>query len=143
MNLHPVLKISILLLCGILLTVSSASAQSSELSGQFVTEDEDGKVNFFQRGKEIIGKLIWSLRPTKDVNNPDPNLRSRSVVGQEIFKLKKTDANEWEGTVYNARDGRTYHVVIWFDKDLRRLKIRGYVGHPLFGKTTTMVRERP
>ncbi|MEL6538771.1 MAG: DUF2147 domain-containing protein [Bacteroidota bacterium] len=114
-----------------------ASAQSQQLKGIFITEEEDGKVQFYQRGAQFIGRLIWSISPTKDVNNPDPAKRNQNTVGQEIFFLMKTDDNEWEGEVYNSRDGRTYSVQLWFD-DQRTLKIRGYIGHPLLGKTATM-----
>ncbi|HAA15102.1 MAG TPA: hypothetical protein DCE41_26770 [Cytophagales bacterium] len=124
-----------------LLTSLSVNAQSQQLKGIFITEEEDGKVQFYQRGAQFIGKLIWSIAPTKDVNNPDPAMRNQNTVGQEIFFLEKTEDNEWEGEVYNSQDGRTYSVQLWFD-DQRTLKIRGYIGHPLLGQTATMYLER-
>ena len=116
------------------------TAQAQALHDTFITSDEDGKVKFYQRNQEYIGQLVWSAKPTKDVNNPDPAKRDQSTVGQEVFFLKKTEDNEWEGEVYNSRDGRTYSVTVWFE-DQQTLKVRGYVGHPWLGQTETMFRE--
>ena len=117
------------------------SLLAQPLKGIFVTEEEDGKIEFYQRGREFIGKLIWSIEPNLDVNNPEPSKRGQNTVGQEIFFLEQTEDNEWEGEVYDSRSGRTYNVQLWFENN-RTLKIRGYIGHPILGQTETMYLEQ-
>ena len=42
---------------------------------------------------------------------------------------------EWiNGSIYNARDGKTYKLFANLSE--QKLKLRGYIGFSLFGKTT-------
>jgi len=45
----------------------------------------------------------------KDVNNPNPALRSRPITGVVILSgAKKSSDNVWKGSLYNAEDGKNY-----------------------------------
>jgi uncharacterized protein (DUF2147 family) len=72
-----------------------------------------------------------------DFRNENPALRSRKVIGMPlIWGFKKTnDPNVFEeGQIYNGEDGKMYSANIALEAD-GRLKLRGYAGTPLFGKT--------
>ncbi len=61
------------------------------------------------------------------------------LVNLEGFKF---DDGEWEdGTIYDPKSGKTYSATMELDgKNL--LKIRGYVGISLFGRTTEWTRQK-
>jgi len=54
--------------------------------------------------------------------------------------FRYTGDNLWEGgRIYNPEDGRKYRCKLWLDGE-NRLKLRGYVGMSLLGKTETWIR---
>jgi uncharacterized protein (DUF2147 family) len=44
----------------------------------------------------------------KDVNNPDPTKREKSLLGLQIFRGARPGGDTWTGELYNPLDGRTY-----------------------------------
>ena len=84
---------------------------------------------------------ISKQAPTRfDSNNPDAALRTRALCGMEIgsgFHLNDpTHASG--GTLYDPKSGKTYRGSMSSDGD--KLKLRGYVGVKLFGKSQTWTR---
>ena len=122
--------------------VAVAGGESSgAITGVWLTGDRDGHVRIEQCGEAFCGKLVW-VKPEKDVevpldkNNPDPALRSRPLKGLQILAdLTPDGSSRWAGgTIYDPKSGKTYHVkVTLVDGDT--LKLRGYVGIPLLGRT--------
>lgn len=70
----------------------------------------------------------------KDDNNPDAELRKRPLVGISMFSEYQYKDGLWQGKIYDPATGNTYQSRMEVDKD-GRLKIRGYVGVPMFGRT--------
>jgi len=62
----------------------------------------------------LCGNIVWTKTPGgTDENNPDPKKRSRPVMGLEILlDMKQTGPNRWEGSVYNAENGKTYKAMM-------------------------------
>lgn len=58
----------------------------------------------------VCGKLVWLKTSTKDVKNPDPSKRDRSLVGVTIlYDLKPSGTpGEWSADLYDAQNGKTY-----------------------------------
>jgi uncharacterized protein (DUF2147 family) len=82
------------------------------------------------------GKIVAPEEAT-DVRNADPALRGRKVVGMVLlYGFKKTaEPTAFEdGTIYNGENGKTYKANISLQPD-GSLRLRGYVGTPLFGET--------
>lgn len=71
--------------------------------------------------------------PRRDDNNPDPALRERPVVGMELLAEYRYTGKRWEGKIYDPASGNTYASRM--ERDGKRLKMRGYVGIPMFGRT--------
>lgn len=69
-----------------------------------------------------------------DDENPDPALRSRSIVGISMFSEYEYDDGRWRGRIYDPKTGNTYQSRMEVDAD-GQLKIRGYIGMPMFGRT--------
>ena len=76
-----------------------------------------------------------------DKNNPDPALRSRPIIGMDLVAgFSRESETKWEGgTIYDPRDGDTYKCVMKLKRD-GSLKVRGYIGIPLLGKTVVWTR---
>lgn len=77
-----------------------------------------------------------------DFRNPDPALRGRKVIGSPVlwgFK-QGSDANSFEGgTIYSGENGKTYTANVALQPD-GMLRLRGYVGLPMFGETQVWTR---
>ena len=116
-----------------------------DILGRWWSPDKDGQIEFYKSGGKYFGRLIWSIddkvgNPKLDANNPVVSMRSRRVVGMEVFKnLEYKDGKYDLGTVYDARSGYSYSCSLWLEgKDV--LKVRGYLGFSMLGKTTSMTR---
>jgi uncharacterized protein (DUF2147 family) len=124
-----------------------AAAASPE--GLWYAEGGAATVRVERCGNALCGRVA-SLRSPLDEHgcvlqdryNPEPSLRPRAVEGLEILhglERAADDENVWEGgTIYDPGNGKTYWCRLTLDGD--RLLLRGYVGVPLFGRTTTWIR---
>ncbi len=97
---------------------------------------------------KLCGRIYWlkkplsaNGKPKRDHHNPDVTLRNRFRCGLRImsgFVHKKK--NSWSGgEIYNPSSGRTYNGMIRLDEE-GSLKVRGYIGISLFGKTLKWIR---
>lgn len=80
--------------------------------------------------------------PYTDVRNPDARLRGRSLCGLRIGRdFVERDAQHADGgRLYDPKSGRTYGGSMTAEGEV--LKLRGYVGLKLFGRTETWTRAR-
>lgn len=122
------------LLLTMMLMFQTAPAAPSA-TGNWVTADKS-VVQMYQCGPLLCGKLVHIAGNfTVDDKNPDAALRKRALCGLNIVEgFKMVDAKHADsGHVYDPESGKTYRGVITLDGDV--LKLRGYVGVPLFGRT--------
>lgn len=119
--------------------------KKSDIIGIWLNQDEDAQVEMFERGGKIYGKLVWLKNPIDDdtgkakldKDNPDDELKKKPLMGLEILRGFTFDGKkEWKGgEIYDPKNGKTYSCYMVFDeKD--KLKIRGYIGVSLLGRTT-------
>lgn len=91
----------------------------------------------------IEGVTRWGNGPDTDRHNPDPTLQGRSLMGITFlwgfdYVSKK---NRWkDGKVYDPNNGKTYDAKMELEKDGSILKMRGYIGVSLFGRTARFER---
>ena len=100
---------------------------------------EQGEARVFAAGilnpSLVKGESVyWSLEePLTDLENPDPNLRSRSLLGLEVGADMRNKGKRWQGRIYDPRSGT------WYKSRLSivdgQLNIRGYIGMPMLGQT--------
>jgi hypothetical protein len=88
------------------------------------------------------GVVAWEKEPGgHDSHNPDVSKQNRPTLGMPILidMKKKPDADQWEGQVYNAKDGQFYSSTIR-PVGSDQLEIRGCVlGFLCGGETWTRV----
>ena len=87
-----------------------------------------------------IAALASGHHPVTDIHDPDPRLRSRPLCGLRIGAgFVPVDARQASGGhLYDPKSGHTYSGGMKLEGDT--LRLRGYVGLPLFGRTETWVR---
>lgn len=158
-----------LLICAVALSVGLAALSMAEASaataeaapvqaavphivspqGKWLTEGKDAALAISDCGDRYCGRIIWL--DTSDVprgkvlldeKNPDPARQSRRICGSVVLTgLTQSGPDSWEGRVYNPKDGRTYRTEITVLSG-DALRIRAYIGLPMFGKSQTWTRVR-
>ena len=116
--------------------------------GVWYAEGGAAKVGIERCGDELCGRVLW-LRspldengcPLRDRRNPDPALRERMVEGMEILRglAPRHDGTWVDGGIYDPASGNTYNRQLALDGN-DRIHLRGYLGIPLIGRTTTWTR---
>ena len=132
------------MLCWMLLApLNAAHADARAVEGTWVNGDGDGLIAISVDGGSISASILGSVtddpeRPDTDVRNPNPKLRSRKLVGLEIFSGFSYDGDgEWSGGfIYDPNSGKTYRCTLKL-LDLNTLKVRGFIGISLIGRTET------
>jgi uncharacterized protein (DUF2147 family) len=74
----------------------------------------------------------------RDDNNPDPELKGRLLLGLELLSKYRFDGRRWQGKIYDPESGNTYSSRM--ERDGERLKMRGYIGVPMLGRTQYFLR---
>jgi len=113
-----------------------------------VWETGESHIEIYDCGELLCGRIIAldepldaQGKPKTDKNNPDPALSTRPIMGMDLIAgfSRKTDKRWVGGTIYDPRDGKTYKCKMTLEDD-GTLKVRGYVGLSLFGKTVVWTR---
>ena len=114
---------------GTLLLCTMAYAQTAEDAFGTWRHPENGShISVYKCGQGLCAKIVKVADPSRtDVNNPDPKLRSRPVVGIHLMSgATKSGDNAWSGKLYNTQDGKTYSGSITVI-DKSHLKLEGCV----------------
>jgi hypothetical protein len=100
---------------------------------------------------QFRAKLIWFSNTDgkpmdywTDVNNPDPALRKRKLLGMSILRNLTYDpeTNSWEdGLVYDSRHGREWNASAYIGTN-GQLHVRGYWHFKFIGRTMNFIRIR-
>jgi len=134
-------------LAGLLSILSAGAAEDiPPVEGTWLSGDGDGWVEITRTGAGLSGVIKGSPnanegRPDRDQKNPDPALRDRPLTGLQLFQGFSYDGDgRWTGgTIYDPNSGKTYRCIItWVDENT--LKVRGYIGVPMLGRTETWTR---
>ena len=146
------LSILLMLIAAGIFTTSNVVAQDykqDDLLGIWLNQDEDAHVEIYKEGDLYFGKVIWHKFPIDeetgeaklDKHNPDPELQKRLSLGIKVLTDFEWDEdNEWdEGDIYDPKTGKTYSCYILM-KEYDLLKIRGYIGISLIGRTAYWTR---
>ncbi len=129
--------------------VASAADTPSAL-GNWLADEGKSHVEIFACGAKLCGRVTWIRdplgpdgKPRTDVENPDASKRSQPIVGLEVLKDFVPDdgyPGQWEnGTIYDPEEGSTYKCTMTL-QDANTLRVHGYVGIALFGKTQIWTR---
>jgi uncharacterized protein (DUF2147 family) len=100
---------------GIFLATGIAPALAADPTGDWKVADGVANIRVAECNGSMWGAVAWEKTPGgRDVNNPDPSKKSRPTLGMPILidMKKKAAGDQWEGQVYNAKDGQFYSSTI-------------------------------
>ena len=100
-------------------------------------------VEIYLRDGKYHGKFVgFDYEPPNgglDAANPNPAYRERSLVGTDFILGFEYEGGKWKhGRVYNPENGKFYKADLELMGDV--LKMRGWIGFRLFGRTVEWVR---
>lgn len=119
-----------------------APALAADPTGDWRVADGVANIRVAQCYGSMWGAVSWEKQPGgRDENNPDASKKNRPTLGMAtlIDMKKKPGADQWEGQVYNAKDGQLYSATIT-PAGPDQLEIKGCVmGFLCGGETWTRV----
>lgn len=92
-----------------------ASALAADPTGDWRVADGVANIRVAECNGSMWGAVAWEKTPGgRDKNNPDVSKQSRPTLGMPILiaMKKKPAVDQWEGQVYNAKDGQMYATTI-------------------------------
>lgn len=122
---------------------------ADEVLGFWLTQEETAVIEIFKENEKFAGKIVWLARihnkevsDVLDTENPEEKLRSRSVLGLRNLENFVYDSDEWNGgSIYDPKSGKTYSAKMTLESE-NELHLRGYVGVPMFGRTSKWKRQK-
>ncbi|MGC4118941.1 MAG: DUF2147 domain-containing protein [Myxococcales bacterium] len=130
----------------------AAKVDATSPVGKWKTvDDSSGKakstVEIWEEGGKVYGKITALL--DQPANDPDPKCtacegedKDKRVIGMTILKGLKKDGDEWSGgKILDPDNGKHYKCYIAVQDGGKKLKVRGYVGFALLGRTQYWLRE--
>ena len=117
-------------------------ALAADPTGDWRVADGVANIRVAQCNGSMWGAVSWEKQPGgRDEYNPDASKTTRPTLGMAtlIDMKKKPGADQWEGQVYNAKDGQLYSATIT-PAGTDQLEIKGCVmGFLCGGETWTRV----
>lgn len=130
-----------------LLILFCSSTLFAQITGQWKTIDDKTKqLKSVVTISEVEGKLVGKVEKIfpKSGEPAEPvcelcagEMKNKPVIGLEIMKnLKKKNETEWiDGEITDPENGKTYSCKIELIENGQKLKVRGYLGFSLIGRT--------
>jgi uncharacterized protein (DUF2147 family) len=131
------------------------AADGDDILGVWNNEEQDARIEILKCNGKYCGKIVFAKEPNYpadskegtpgtpriDHNNPDGAKKFRPIIGLQIVNDFIFDGKgAWKGgSVYDPKNGKTYRGKITLVSP-NKLNLRGFVGIPLFGRTTTWTR---
>ena len=118
-----------------------SAQKADDILGKWINPSGEGQVLIYKKENKYFGKLVWlkipdrNGKPKMDIHNPDKALQTQPELGLELLKdftFNGEDVYE-DGTIYDPKSGKTYSCKMTIKGN--SLKIRGYIGISLFGRT--------
>lgn len=122
----------------------AAQQPADAILGTYMTEGGKAKIVVSKQGTRYIGTLVWTRRgDILDSKNPDKAEAEKKLVGKVILHdlQHDEDADYKGGKIYDPESGKTYSCKATRQAD-GNLKVRGFIGASLFGRTTLWTRQR-
>ncbi len=131
-----------------LLAAANAVAEEADIEGRWLSGDGSGWIEIRLVDGAPVGIAAGSTTfkegdpPRLDDFNPDPALRDRPLLGITILHgFEYKGEHVWKGgTIYDPNTGKTYKSTMTLvERDV--LKVRGFIGLSLFGRSDVWTRD--
>jgi uncharacterized protein (DUF2147 family) len=134
-----------------ILSSAQTSSQSTPVGRWMTVDDVTNKVKsivlIWEESGKLNGRIEKLIEP--DPQYPDPRcvrcageLKDRPVIGLRILWDLRKDGERWTGgKVLDPNTGKTYKCFVVMEDAGKRLKVRGFIGSSLVGRTQYWLRE--
>jgi len=131
-------------LLALCLPLHAAPAKEQSLEGDWLQiDDHDGRplsiIRVQSQGAQMSGHVEEIFLPpgaTEPVCARCRGARAgKRIKGMEILTAEPAGINAWEGRIFDPVSGRDYKCKLELAKDGNILKVRGYIGIAIFGRT--------
>src|SRR6476659_4847279 len=108
-----------------------ALAQTLSPLGVWTNQEKEARFEIYRCGDKLCGKITWLREPNRDgkpktdINDPDPKLRNRPLMGLVFIQgFDYDDDYKWDdGTIYDPQSGKTYSCYMkMMNKDAMEVK---------------------
>jgi uncharacterized protein (DUF2147 family) len=150
-------KIFIIFGMAVALLLSSRvySQNPDAIVGVWLNQEKEAQIEIYPCDGKYCGRIMWlkepnylandpkgmAGKPRVDRENPDPSKRERPILGMNlVWGFSFSGGNLWEsGFIYDPREGKTYKCKMTLETP-DHLKVRGFIGISLIGKTNDWTR---
>ena len=131
-----------LALISCLLFVSVIFAQKANILGRWKTiDDQTGKavsvIEIYEKHGMIYGKVAELLNPKdkgKTCSNCEGQDKDKSILGLVVIQGLIKEGNDYKGKILDPKHGKIYQCIVKLE-NRDKLKVRGYIGFSLLGRT--------
>lgn len=115
------------------LAVAAPLSAAEPIDGAWITQEKSGVITVGDCGATKCGRLSKFLETPpqgadqRDVNNPNAKLRSRKLLGMPILTGFKADGDQWRGTIYDPKSGKSYRSIVR-RRNATTLEVKGCIG---------------
>jgi uncharacterized protein (DUF2147 family) len=147
------MRIIVLLLLSLLSTAGFTANNNSPIGYWKTVDDVTGRVRSIVKiyetpDHELYGKIIQTFPtpgvvPLKVCSACTDERHNQPMIGLVIMKNLKLadDKTEWNGgEIIDPTTGKTYKCIIKVLDDDQKLRVRGYIGFQLLGRSQTWLR---
>ena len=115
------------------LLLAPPALAADPVQGRWVTEEKDAVITIGPCGAKLCGRISKFLvappqgLDQRDVNNKDASKRSRKLLGMPVLTGFVEDGDEWRGTIYDPKSGKTYRSILQ-RRGSNLLTVKGCIG---------------
>ncbi|CAM1335036.1 DUF2147 domain-containing protein [Tenacibaculum aestuariivivum] len=127
-----------------LLLIVTISINAQSIFGKWENRDEetnkvDSVIEIYKKNGKAFAKIIEITDKERQkalCDKCNGKRKNAPILGMEILTGLKKNNSEWSGgTILDPKNGKEYKCYIELESS-NKLKIRGYIGFALFGRTT-------
>lgn len=130
---------------------SHAPGQPTPVGHWKTVDDVTGKVNSIVAISEENGRLEGKIDRLVDPDPGDPNprclrcdgeMKGQPLIGLRILWNLRKDADQWSGgKILDPDSGKVYRCDIALEDSGKKLRVRGFIGFSLLGRTQHWLRD--
>ena len=131
-----ILKHALPLLAGAIVSLSASAQQ-----GTWLTQSGNLEVEIAPCDQALCGTVVKEIASRSMSGDLDKAFKdTRPALGMKILQdFTTSDEKEWKGHIYNRENGETYDCILSLAVS-GELKVHGYKGLRMFGRTQTWTR---
>ena len=130
----------------LLVALGARADEGASPVGRWKTiDDETGKpksiVRIWEENGKLFGKVEELIRGPDEDPNPvcdkcEGDRKDKPIIGMTIMWDLERDGDSWSGgRILDPKKGKTYRCTIALEDGGKKLKVRGYIGISLLGRT--------